>query len=150
MDKVISWLFTDPTTNAAGQSVGFQFYLPWMIFCGLGLLIPLYYAFEGRRRFFGHHTLHKYLMTKFMNQLWPLALVGWILIGARYAELSLFDWRIWRYGWLLWLAIIAIYWGLYFTRHYSAQLEYYKQERVKAQYVPPPNPKKRPVRASHR
>ena len=81
---------------------------------------------------------------------WPLALVGWILIGARYAELSLFDWRIWRYGWLLWLAIIAIYWGLYFTRHYSAQLEYYKQERVKAQYVPPPNPKKRPVRASHR
>ncbi|HEY1391336.1 MAG TPA: hypothetical protein VGF38_22550 [Ktedonobacterales bacterium] len=147
MDKVIAYLFTDPNNTASGTPETFHYYLPWMIFCGLGLLIPLYYAFEGRKRFFGHHTLHKYLMTKFMNQLWPLALVGWILIGARYAELSLFDWRIWRYGWLLWLGIIAVYWGLYFTRHYSHHLDHYNRERVKAQYIPPPNPKKRTVRA---
>ncbi|HEX5441588.1 MAG TPA: hypothetical protein VFW76_11940 [Ktedonobacterales bacterium] len=149
MDKVIAYLFTDPNNTASGTPETFHFYLPWMIFCGLGLLIPLYFAFEGRKRFFGHHTLHKYLMNKFMNQLWPLALVGWILIGARYAELSLFDWRIWRYGWLLWLGIIAVYWGLYFTRHYSHHLEHYQQERVKAQYIPPPNPKKRTARAGH-
>jgi hypothetical protein len=155
MDKIVAWLFTDPVSaglnSPSGQPEAFQFYVPWMIFCGLGLLIPIYYALEGRRRFFGHHTLHKYLMTKFMNQLWPLALVGWILIGARYAlDSSLFAWRVWQLGWLLWLGIIGAYWALYFTRHYSNHLEYQRQERVKAQYHPQPNTRKRTVRAGSR
>ena len=45
MDKVIAWLFTDPNNTASGTPETFHFYLPWMIFCGLGLLIPLYFAF---------------------------------------------------------------------------------------------------------
>lgn len=154
MDKIVAWLFTDPVSAGASTPSGhpevFHYYLPWMIFCGLGLLLPLYYALEGRRRFFGHHTLHKYLMTKFMNQLWPLALVGWILIGARYGlDSSLFAWRVWRYGWLVWLAIIAVYWGLYFTRHYSRHLERHRLDLVNSQYIPQPKAKKRTARAGH-
>lgn len=153
--KILSWLITDPVTAGAATTSGkpevFHYYLAWMIFCALGLLIPLYYSLEGRKRFFGSHALNKYLMDRFMNQLWPIALVGWVLIGARYAlDSSLFSWRLWRYGWGIWLAAVVGYWLFYLAFRYTRELNWYRAQRIREQYYPKPNPKRRTARAAAR
>jgi len=155
MDKIISFLFTDPVSAGANTTSGnpevFHFYLPWIIFCALGLIIPFYYAVEGRKRFFGSHTVNKWVADKMMNHLWPLALVGFALIGARYAlNGSLFSWRIWRYGWLAWGVVLIAYWSYFFIARYDKMLKSYRAYRVKAQYHPQPNSKRRTVRANSR
>ncbi len=58
--NLIQWLFTDPcsATNcvvSTATSPGtppetFHFYIPWTIFCIIGVLIPFYYSVEGRKR----------------------------------------------------------------------------------------------------
>ncbi|MEO7001034.1 MAG: hypothetical protein ABI068_04435 [Ktedonobacterales bacterium] len=154
ISKIMTWLFTDPVTagsgTASGNAEAFHYYLPWIIFCSLALLIPLYYALEGRKRFFGHHTLNKYLMDRFMGQVWPIGLVGFILIGARYAlDSSLFAWRFWRYGWLVWVAVIALYWLYYLAFRYAGDLAAYRAQRTLEKYHPQPN-KRRTARAGAR
>ena len=42
--NLFSWLFNDVTTT------NFRFYVPWLIVNIAALLIPLYYALEGRKR----------------------------------------------------------------------------------------------------
>jgi len=155
MDKIISFLFTDPVSAGANTSSGnpevFHFYLPWIIFCALGLLIPFYYGVEARKRFFGGHTVNKWVADKMMNQLWPLALVGFVLIGARFAlNGSLFSFRFWRYAWLIWGVVLIVYWTYFFIARYDKMLKSYRAYRVKAQYHPRPNTKRRTVRASSR
>ncbi len=154
MQNLVNWLFTDPVTagaaTASGKPEQFHFYWEWILFCALGLLIPLYYSLEGRKRFVGHHALNKYLLDKFMNQLWPIALVGWALIGARYAEMAVFSWRVWRYGWAVWVVVVAIYWLFYLSFRYARDLDWYRTQRTKERYMPRPKPKKATARAGAR
>jgi len=132
MDHIVQWLFTDPqsATGDAAHPEHFHFWVPWIIFCALGLLIPFYYWVEGRKRFFSKHTLHKYLLDKFVNQLALVAFVGWLVMGARaFMDSSLFSWRVWRYGWLLWVAIIVGYWTYYAAIHPAAEAETPRRSR---------------------
>ena len=157
MNHIVQWLFTDPisagTNTQSGNEEQFHFYLPWIIFCALGLLIPFYYWIEGRKRFFGSHTLHKYILDKMMNQLALLAFAGPLLMfGRRYMDSSLFSWRVWRYGWLLWGAILIVYWTIYFIRTYPQQIAEYRRYRTMQKYVPQPKTKRdrKPAKAGAR
>lgn len=147
MDKIIGWLI-DPSSAGGAGAPPFRFFLPWMIFCTLGLLIPFYYRQEGRKRFFGSHALNKYLLDKFTNYLWPLALVGWILLGARFAQVAIFGLRVFRYLWLLWAVILFGYWAYYLVFRYRGQLRAYQHQRTLERYIPQPRAKhRRTVRA---
>ncbi len=156
MPGIISWLFTDPVTagnnTPSGNPEVFHFYAPWMIFCAIGLVIPLYYYLEGRKRFVGHHALNKYILDRVMyRHLVPVALVGWMLIGMRYAmDYNLFSWRIWRYMWLAWVAGLAIYWIYYFSFRYAGELAWYRNKRTMEKYYPQPRPKRRAAKAGAR
>jgi hypothetical protein len=157
MDKIIHWLFTDPQTACVdattaskvcaaihGSTGGaqyvevFHFYVPWIIVCVLGLLIPAYYGLEGRRRLLKGNLLLKRNLDLFLERQLPwLAGVGLILIGFRAAADSAFlSWRAWRYGWLLWVLGIAIYWGIYFVRRYPQESAYYKRYHTLMRYMP--------------
>lgn len=153
MNNIIHWLFTDPITASGDQAHPevFHFYLPWIIFCALGLLIPLYYWVEGRKRFFGSHTLNKAILDKMMNQLALFAFVGPFIMFGRWAmDSSFFSWRIWRYLWLLWGAILVVCWLYYFIARYNHQLASYRAYRTKQQYMPQPKPKRKTARAGSR
>jgi hypothetical protein len=155
MDHVIQWLFTDAQTAGAatpsGQPEVFHFYLPWMIFCALGLLIPFYYWVEGRKRFFGSHTLHKAILDKMMNQLALLAFVGPFVMFGRWAMYyTFFSFRIWRYLWLLWGVILIVYWLVYFITKYPREIREYRYQRTMSQYIPQPKQKRKAARAGTR
>lgn len=155
MQGVLNWLFTDPITagnrTASGNPEQFHFYLPWIIFCSLAILIPFYYGMEGRKRFFGAHGLNKYIFDRIMNQLWPLGLVGFVLIAMRaYFTGTLFQDRFWRYGWALWAVGLAIYWMYYFAARYGRDLAWYRNKRTLEKYYPKPRAKRRPARAGAR
>lgn len=144
MDKAINWLFTDPTTS------NFHFYVPWMIVCALGLLIPIYYWLEARKRFFWRNALHKYLLDKFTRQLWPIAFVGWFLIAFRYAQLSIFSWRAWRYAWAIWLVALLAYWAYYMIARYRGERARYLRQRELARYYPQIKARRRTAKAGAR
>ena len=153
MDKIMSFLFTDPVSagynTPSNHPETFHFYLPWIIVCSLLLLIPIYYGLEGRKRFFGHHTLHKYLADRFVGQLWPLGLVGFFLIIFRYTLDSVFlSFRVWRYAWALWAVAIVVYWAYYFAVRYSDQRRAFLRQRTLEKYHP--QPRRRAVRAGSR
>ncbi|HUY77789.1 MAG TPA: hypothetical protein VMV29_13535 [Ktedonobacterales bacterium] len=154
MQNLITWLFTDPVTaglnTPSGKPEVFHFYWEWILVSALMLLIPFYYWMEGRKRFFGHHALNKYLLDKFTNQLWPIGLVGFALIGARYAEMAVFSWRVWRYGWALWAVAIGLYWLYYLSFRYARDLNWYRNQRTKERYMPKPKAKRSPARAGAR
>ncbi len=155
MQGIIGWLFTDPQqaglNTASGNPEQFHFYIPWIIFCALGLLAPFYYSMEGRKRFFGHHALNKYIMDRIMNQLWPLALVGFILIGMRAGmDSTLFAWRLWRYAWALWGLGLAIYWLYYFAFRYVGDRTWYNNKRTMEKYYPQPRAKRKAAKAGSR
>ncbi len=157
MGNIIQWFFTSPTDaglqTASGKPEQFHFYLPWIIFCVLGLLIPFYYRMEGRRRFFGSHALHKAILDKMTNQLALLAFVGPFIMFARYAmDPTFFSFRIWRYLWLLWGVVLIVYWLVYFIRRYPTEIRAYRLHRTMRQYVPQPRAKRmrRTARAGSR
>ena len=134
-----------PSLFADQAGAKFHFYVPWIIFCALTILIPIYYALEGRKRFFGHHALNKYVLDKFMSYLWPIGLVGLVLVGARAAEMAIFSWRFWRYGWALWALAFFGYWAYYFAFQYRYHLAAYRAQRTKERYMPPSRSKRRQV-----
>jgi hypothetical protein len=148
MDKIVQFLqaLVDPNSVGGDGIPPFHFYLPWIIFCALAILVPLYYALEGRKRFVGHHTLNKWALDKFFNQLWPIGLVGFILMGARYGEMFLLGLRIWRYAWALWVLIVFGYWAYYFAFRYREHLAAFRAHRTKQSYMPQPKSKRRPAR----
>ena len=154
MSGIISWLFTDPVTAGSATPSGnpetFHFYVPWMIFCALGLIVPIYYYLEGRKRLVGHHALNKYILDRVLyRQLVPIALVGWLLMGMRYAmDYNLFSWRVWRYAWLLWIAALAVYWIYYFSFRYAGDLEWYRNKRTMEKYYPQPRAKRRQAKTA--
>lgn len=129
-----------PATPAHGYQI--KYLIPWAVFCALSILVPIYYFNEGRKRFFGSHTLNKWALDRLMNQIWPLGLVGGIVIGAAVAEMSLFSWPLWHFLWALWLLALVGYWVYYFGFKYRGHLSAYRYERTKQRYMPPPKPKK--------
>jgi hypothetical protein len=170
MDKIVKWLFTDPQTACADATTAskvcaaihgangqqyvevFHFYAPWIIVCVLGLLIPLYYSVEGRKRFVKGNLLLKRNLDRFMDRHLPwLAGVGLMLIAFRYAADSAFlSWRAWRYAWLLWALGIAIYWGVYLVRRYPQEAAYYKRYHTLMRYMPQSRKRRTVARAGSR
>ncbi|HLY31833.1 MAG TPA: hypothetical protein VKQ36_12460 [Ktedonobacterales bacterium] len=146
MQNLITWLFTDPVTaglnTASGKPETFHYYVPWIIFNSVALLAVIYYWAEGRKRFFGGHALNKYLADRFMKGLLPIAIVGWVLLGARYAEMFLLSDRAWRYGWGIWVIIFGLYWLYYLAFRYARDLNWYRDQRTKERYMPKPRSKK--------
>jgi hypothetical protein len=158
MGAVIQWLFTDPVTAGNGLGKGpngseqFHFYLPWIIFCVLGLLVWTYYWAEGRKRFFKKNILNKRLMDKYTNKFAAIALVGLPLIACRYLlDTTFFAWRFWRYLWLLWLAYVVIRLAIYLSplklprqkkQYWEDRAAYRRNERL-LQYFPKPREAKK-------
>lgn len=141
MGNLWSWLI-DPNSAGGTGAPGFHFYVPWLIFCALGILIPIYYYAEGRKRFFGSHSLNKARMDKFMNYLWPLAAVGLVLMFCRDAQLSLFALRLWRYLWALWAVVFFGYCGYYLAFRYRTDLARYRAQKTFERYLPQPRAKR--------
>ena len=162
MGNLITWLFTDPLTACTNVTAAtktcvsvtlqdgskqlvevFHFYLPWMIVCALALVIPIYYAAEGRRRFVKGHMLLKKNLDRVMAQVAWVAGVGWVIMGVRYAlESSFFAWRFWRYGWLAWGVGLIIYWLVYLVRKFPAERKQYRDYMILSRYVPEPRNKR--------
>ena len=96
----------------------------------------------GRKRLVSRHWLHKSLLDRATNQFVVLALVGFIIEFFRWAaDSSLLADRFWRYGWLAWLAGLLVYWAVYFVRHYSNDIKWFREQRVKQRYMNPPRNK---------
>jgi hypothetical protein len=158
MGALIQWLFTDPVTagNGLGKGQGgselFHFYLPWIIFCVLGLLVWAYYWSEGRKRFFKKNVLNKRLMDKYTNKFAAIALVGLPLVACRYLlDSTFFAWRFWRYLWLLWLAYVVIRLAIYlWPSKLPLRKKWYREDRANylrnerlLQYFPKPREAKK-------
>ncbi len=141
MGDIIKWLFTDPVTAGGGLTgtEQFHFYLPWIIFCALGLLVPFYYWVEGRKRFFKKNVLNKRLMDKYMNKWVIMALVGWPLIGARFLlDSTPLSWRAWRYIWLIWVGVVIVRLVFYLVVKYPDERADYLRNARLLEYFPKP------------
>jgi hypothetical protein len=154
MGGIITWLFTDPATAGGGTGLGpggdelFHFYVPWIIFCALGLMVPFYYWVEGRKRFFKKNILNKRLMDKYMNKWVVIALVGWPLIGARWLlDTTPLSWRFWRYLWLIWLVENVVRLLYYLIVKYPDQRQEYLRNARLLEYFPKPRESKKPREA---
>jgi len=150
MNHLIQWLFTDPVTaessvaNApSGAAEPFHFWIPWIVFCVLGLVIWAYYWLEGRRRFFGGHALNKYVLDKITGQLALFSFVAFFIMFGRWAlDNTFFADRFWRYAWLAWGMGYLVYWGYFFAFKYPDMLRDYRRRRTMEKYIPQPKPKK--------
>jgi hypothetical protein len=152
MDFFRQHFLTDPqsATGDPAHPEQFHFTWQWLVFCGIILLIWFYYQVEGRRRFFGNNWLNKSIFDRLLNQYALAAFVGPFIWFARVAmDSSFFSWRIWRYGWLLWLVILTGYWLYYFAFRYKEQRDGYRAYQVKQRYVPQ-SKSKRSARAGAR
>lgn len=116
--------------------------IPWLIVCAGALAIPVYYLLEGRKRFVGHHALNKWALDRLFNQIWPLALVGFILIGAVAGNVALFSGHFWHIVWAAWGLALFGYWAYYFAFKYREHLAAFRHQRTKERYMPPPKPKR--------
>ena len=140
--NLIQWLFTDPFTAATNGGLTvpeepFHFYVPWLIFCSLGVLITFYYSVEGRRRFFKNKPLIKYMLDRYLGWFAVICVLGYPLIFARaYLDQYFFAWRFWRYLWLAALVAWAITWIVYLVRKYPKERADFKAYQNRQQYVP--------------
>ena len=140
--NLIQWLFTDPFTAATngGLSVPeepFHFYVPWLIFCSLGVLIAFYYSVEGRRRFFKNKPIIKYMLDRYIGWFSVICVLGYPLIFARaYLDAYFFAWRFWRYLWLAALVVWAITWIVYLVRKYPKERAEFLAYQNRQQYIP--------------
>jgi len=140
--NLIQWLFTDPFTAATngGLSVPeepFHFYVPWLIFCSLGVLITFYYSVEGRRRFFKNMPIIKYMLDRYIGWFSVICVLGYPLIFARaYLDAYFFAWRFWRYLWLAALVVWAITWIVYLIRKYPKERAEFLAYQNRQQYIP--------------
>ena len=145
MGNLVYWLFTDPATEGLNSSSGLptpMTFLPWVILVALGLLVPLYYNIEGRRKIptIKNHTVRKYFLDRMMAQIAPWALTGGVVLGFRYAlTSSFFAWRIWHVLWIVWLAVIVIYWFYYFIRIYPGHMVAFDKQKELTKFLPSSN-----------
>jgi len=150
--NLIQWLFTDPVTagaNVGAKSEVFHFYAPWIVFCAGSLLAWGYYNVEGRKRLFSGGALWRSILDRMLNHLALIALVGFIIIFFRWSEAGIFSWRVWRYLWLLWVAIFSGRWAVYFMFKFREERDSYQAYRTHQKYVPQPK-SKRTARAGAR
>jgi formate-dependent nitrite reductase membrane component NrfD len=140
--NLIQWLFTDPFTAATNGGLTvpeepFHFYVPWLIFCSLGVLITFYYSVEGRRRFFKNKPIIKYMLDRYIGWFSVICVLGYPIIFARaYLDAYFFAWRFWRYLWLAALVVWAITWIVYLVRKYPKERADFKAYQNRQQYVP--------------
>ena len=142
--NLIHWLFDDPYT--AGTNAGlsgsetFHFYIPWLIFCSLGILIAFYYSVEGRKRFVKSRPLVKYMLDRYLGWFTIICILGYPLIFSRaYLDQYFFAWRVWRYLWLIGLLAWAITWIVYLVRKYPSERANYIAYQNRQQYIPKGN-----------
>jgi hypothetical protein len=150
MGAIIQWLFTDPVTAGGAKGTEtFHFYVPWIIFCGLGLLVPFYYWAEARKRFFKKNLLNKGLLDKYLNKWVIIALVGWPLIGARWLlDSTPLAWRFWRYLWLIWVVEVCVRLVYYLIAKYpDVRQDYLRNARLLEYFPKPRNTKGKPREA---
>jgi hypothetical protein len=139
MDFFKTHFLTDPQTATGDPSHPevFHYTWQWLAVCGIILLVWFYYQVEGRKRFFGTNWLLKGIFDKMLNQYGLIAFVGPFIWFARVAmDSSFFSWRLWRYGWLLWLVVVTGYWAYYFAFRYKAERDSYRAYQIKQQYIP--------------
>src|SRR5229473_8238688 len=140
--NLIQWLFTDPFTAATngGLSVPeepFHFYVPWIIFCSLGVLIAFYYSVEGRKRFVKDKPVVKYMFDRFLGWFAIICIIGFPLIFARaFLYEFFFAWRFWRYLWLAGLLAWAIIWIVYLVRKFPEEQANFESYKKREQYTP--------------
>jgi formate-dependent nitrite reductase membrane component NrfD len=143
--NLINWLFTDPCTATNCASGGpapetFHFYIPWLIFCSLGVLVAFYYSVEGRKRFVKNQPIIKYMLDRYLGWLSIICLLGYPLIFSRaYLYQYFFAWRIWRYLWLAALLVWAIIWAVYLVRKFPKEQANYVAYQNRQQYIPRSN-----------
>jgi formate-dependent nitrite reductase membrane component NrfD len=151
--NLVNWLFTDPctATNCVAASSGvaavppekFHYYIPWLIFCSLGVLIAFYYSVEGRKRFVKNKPVIKYMLDRYLGWFAIICILGYPLIFSRaYLYEYFFAWRVWRYLWLLALVIWAIIWVIYLVRKYPQERASYLARQRQQQYIPKGNRRK--------
>ena len=145
--NLIHWLFDDPYT--AGSNAGlngpetFHYYIPWIVFCSLGVLIAFYYSVEGRKRFFKSNPVVKYMLDRYLGWLAIICIIGYPLIFSRaYLAQYFFAWRVWRYLWLAALVAWAITWIVYLVRKYPKERDNYRAYQNRQQYIPKSNKRK--------
>ncbi len=151
--NLINWFFTDPCTATncvLGTSTSpgtppetFHFYVPWIIFCILGVLIPFYYSVEGRKRFVKNKPIARYMFDRYFGWLAIISILGFPLIFSRaFLYLYFFAWRFWRYAWLAGLLAWAIVWILYLVRKYPRERDSWLAQENRKQYIPKGNRRK--------
>ncbi len=153
MGNLIPWLFTDPATeglnSTSGQPTPMNFFW-WLLLLGvLGVLFPLYYHFEGRKKIpsIKNHRVRKYFLDRMEAQLVPWAIAGFVVLGFRYAlTTSFFAWRIWHVLWIGWLVVIVLYWIYYFIRIYPSHMVGFEKQKELSKFVPGSN-RRRPASA---
>ena len=145
--NLVQWLFTDPctATNCVDASAGvpavppetFHFYVPWLIFCSLGVLVAFYYSVEGRKRFFKNKVLIKGMLDRYLGWLAIICVIGYPLIFSRaFLYQYFFAWRIWRYLWLLGLLTWAVILVIYLVRKYPKERANFLAYQNRKQYIP--------------
>src|SRR2546421_12990989 len=112
--NLISWLFTDPctATSCVAATTGatatpgvapetFHYYLIWLIFCGLGVLLPFYYSVDGRNRFVKNKPVIKHMLDRYLGWFPVICILGFPQLLAR-ASLNeyFFASRRWPYLWV--------------------------------------------------
>jgi len=141
--NLIQWLFTDPVTAGGTNPEPFHFYVPWLVFCTLGVLIAFYYSVEGRKRFVKNKPIIKYMLDRYLGWLAIICVIGYPLIFARaYLDAYFFAWRVWRYLWLAALLAWAITWIVYLVRKYPKERANYLAYQNRQQYIPKSNKRK--------
>ena len=151
--NLVQWLFTDPctATNCVAASTGvpevppetFHFYIPWLIFCSIGVLIAFYYSVEGRKRFFKSKPVIKGMLDRYLGWVAIICIIGYPLIFARaYLYEYFFAWRVWRYLWLLGFLAWAIVWVIYLVRKYPKERANFLAYQNRQQYIPKGNKRK--------
>ncbi len=145
--NLIQWLFTDPcsATNCVAATATykgvppetFHFYVPWIVFCILGVLIPFYYSVEGRKRFVKDKPVIKHMLDRFLGWFAIICILGFPLIFARaFLYEYFFAWRAWRYLWLAGLLAWAIVWIVYLIRKFPEEQANYQAYKKRDQYIP--------------
>ncbi len=141
--NLFNWLFTDPYSALPPNGEPFNKFWPWLIFCGVGLLICFYYWVEARKRFVKSKPLLKYMFDRYLNWLAIICFIGIPIDLARVALYQyFFAWRVWRYLWLLSLVIWAVLWVIYLVRKYPEERANYAAYQRRSQYMPKPSKRK--------